>query len=915
MHAPRSSHFVRLPTKRADVVMRAARIQKNQFRTVDMMIRDALAAQDKKRCTCAVRLRDNIPAAANLAEEFEQRREAAQTLQYYSSTEHQYFDQLTSEQQHYVNRTVQAAEYNTETGLGLYNKTEFCACLWEPAMVQKLARAEEARSHAETELNLVQERLAELQRQPTSQLKLSVEAHASVKRHERRGLLIFTLVPFRSGASQLSFVIRDDGGAENGGQNEANVSLAILVHPVNDRPHFELPSELVLVEDAGFLTMRRFAQTLRPGSADEMWQTLTFDVEVQGARDLPQSARSLQNAEKYSLLFATQACQQAPQCSLKDGGYCIGRTESGPFSLQGKWLTMSQAQLEPSLAAVHLTGTEKDACGGVLPHVDQDGVLRLRTARDQHGEVRLSVTARDDGGTAFGGRDVFGPVEMRLRVLPQPRVFAVVPRFGRVAGANLVTLHGQFFGIREDAPSPETHPNATSSTPSRLSRRVSLGGIECLRTTLISDSEIICVAPPGIGGGAAMVELLSDDMTRLSAAPVKVAEDDGLHWDAIPAERAWGTGPSFSSFTSVSPPTVSAEGVPCPKPRANETCSLRSVTRQNPVSKTDEAYSLTVPTLGRGDAVMYRLRRAGALPAELAYNHIVLILGGVLVPQDATHHASGFVAVSPSPVFPGTPSAPAASAQHTDLYLSRGVSALAVISGHMYVGGSFSDAHRKHGGGIDGASWNSQQSEFRKSPGQNKVSVGSILSFDGHQVSALGLGVDGEVLALVSFQVLPPSAFHTHHTLGILSVCQKPCMLNHSTGPANRACSLPGVPSPLCTPMQRSAMDLQLYTPDPLPSGAQSTVNGPSCQVLRPRSHPSDLVNFRGVPCLNDLFDSVSPRCSILTLLNYSSLCTSSVHCLMYRAASEWAARSSAFFCVWQHYAVRGRSAEDGPAS
>lgn len=280
-----------------------------------------------------------------------------------------------------------------------------------------------------------------------------------------------------------------------------------------------------------------------------------------------------------------------------------------------------------------------------------------------------------------------------------------------------------------------------------------------------------------------MVELLSDDMTRLPAAPVKMAEDDGLHWGAIPAERAWGTGPSFSSFTSASPPTVSAEGMPCPKPRANETCSLRSVTRQNPVSETDEAYSLTVPTLGRGDAVMHRLRRAGALPAELAYNHIALILGGVLVPQDATHNAIGFVAVSPSPVMPGTPSAPAASAQDTDLYLSRGVSALVVISGHMYVGGSFSDAHRKHGGGIDGASWNSQQSEFRRSPGQNKISVGSILSFDGHQVSALGLGVDGEVLALVSFQVLPPTAFHTHYTSGTLSLCRKPCLLNHSTLP------------------------------------------------------------------------------------------------------------------------------------
>ena len=116
-----------------------------------------------------------------------------------------------------------------------------------------------------------------------------------------------------------------------------------------------------------------------------------------------------------------------------------------------------------------------------------------------------------------------------------------------------------------------------------------------------------------------MVELLSDDITRLPAAPVKIAGDDGLHWGAVPAEKAWGTGPSFSKLTSASPSTESAESVPCPEPWANTTCSLRRVTLPNPVSQTDEAYSLTLPTLDRGDAVMYRLRRAGALHGCLRF--------------------------------------------------------------------------------------------------------------------------------------------------------------------------------------------------------------------------------------------------------------------------------------------------------
>jgi len=721
------------------------------------MIRETVTMRNKMWCACPDRTDSTV--SANLTEDqmFEQQREAAKSHHSYTSSKRLLFRQLTSEQQQHVMQTLQTT--------AVPNSTEFCACPWEPALVQNIARAEVARRDAEKMFNLVQERLIEREQQQASRLTLSVEAHRSLQRHERRGLLFFTLVPFRSGGKQLSFVIRDDGGAESGGQDETHVSLAILVHAVNDRPHFELPSTLVLIEDAGFLTLRRFAQALSLGSPDEMWQTLTFDVQVRRAYDSPQAAGSLTNAEDYSSLFATQACEHAPQCALIDGGYCVGRNASGPFSLGGKWLTMSKAHLEPSLAAVHLTGTEENACGGVLPHIDRDGTLRLRTARDQHGKVRLSVSARDDGGTAFGGHDVLGPVEMHLLVLPQPRVFSVVPRFGRIAGTNLVTLHGQFFGTREQAPSPEAHPNATSSTPDRLVRRVSLGGTACLRTTLISDSEIICEAPPGIGGGAAMVELLSDDITRLPAAPVKIAGDDGLHWGAVPAEKAWGTGPSFSKLTSASPSTESAESVPCPEPWANTTCSLRRVTLPNPVSQTDEAYSLTLPTLDRGDAVMYRLRRAGALPAEQAYSQVSLTLGGVMVPQDATHTATGFVAVSPSPLFPGTISAPAASAQPMDLYVSRGVSALAVINGHLYVGGSFVDAHREHGGGIQGAALRSQQSAFRQKPGKNQVSVGSILGFDGHQVSPLGLGVDGDVLAMVEFQVVPRSAVHTANAL------------------------------------------------------------------------------------------------------------------------------------------------------
>jgi len=155
--------------------------------------------------------------------------------------------------------------------------------------------------------------------------------------------------------------------------------------------------------------------------------------------------------------------------------------------------------------------------------------------------------------------------------------------------------------------------------------------------------------------------------------------------------------------------------------------------------------------LSKGEAIQHRWRRAGALPSELGYSQVTLMLGGVMIPAAATERKQGFVALSPSPAYPGTLAAPAASAQRLDLHLSRGVAALIMLQGRLFAGGSFLDAYREHGGGVGGASWLSQMSHFRRSPGAANVSVGGIVSFDGHQVSSLGLGLDGEVLALAVF--------------------------------------------------------------------------------------------------------------------------------------------------------------------
>jgi hypothetical protein len=360
----------------------------------------------------------------------------------------------------------------------------------------------------------------------------------------------------------------------------------------------------------------------------------------------------------------------------------------------------------------------------------------------------------------------------------QPRVFATIPGFGPTSGHNLVTLLGQHFGTRENTPSQESNPYAPTTTAYRVRRRVSLGDVECLSTVLVSDSEIVCEAPPGIGGGAAMVELLDDDSSRLPSARTLQTEVNETKAESEP--KTWGVDKGFSRLTSPRHTTVllettkhgqhaEGEGWVCHEENPtleNNTgfrnttlanCTgFRTVFKQQAGEPTDEAYVVVVPPLAENDAVMHRWRRAGALPHGLAYSQVTLFLGGVMVPQAATQRASGFLALSPSPNMPGTLAAPAPSAQRSGLFLSHGVSAFAMLRGKLFAGGSFHDAYRKHGGGLKGLAWLSQPSDFRsraQKPGMVNVSVGNILAFDGYEVSSLGVGADGEVLALSVFQV------------------------------------------------------------------------------------------------------------------------------------------------------------------
>ena len=291
-----------------------------------------------------------------------------------------------------------------------------CYCDFTESRIERLRVIHQQIQDRQVQFEGVTEALEALDQMPHGSPLLILEMHSSLEDYQRRGILHFVLAPHVSGIGQLSYLLQDDGGTWYGGQNETSVNITIVVQPVNDSPRFSLPSTLVLVEDAGFLTMQNFAQALSKGPADEMWQTLNFHVHVEEFHSVHEPVIGETGSWQSSQLFASKACKHAQQCNTGPWGYCAAKGDEST----SMWLTSGQKHYPPALSAVHLTGTEESvACGGVLPQIDSDGVLRLRTARDQHGEARLWVTVRDDGGSVYGGVDAFGPVEMMLKVLPQ----------------------------------------------------------------------------------------------------------------------------------------------------------------------------------------------------------------------------------------------------------------------------------------------------------------------------------------------------------------------------------------------------------------------------------------------------------------------------------------------------------------
>ena len=93
------------------------------------------------------------------------------------------------------------------------------------------------------------------------------------------GTLTYTAAPDASGSAEITIVLRDSGGTDNGGVNtSAPRTFTITVTSANDAPSFTAGASHLSAEDAGPQSVATWATAISAGPADEAGQTLTFIV-------------------------------------------------------------------------------------------------------------------------------------------------------------------------------------------------------------------------------------------------------------------------------------------------------------------------------------------------------------------------------------------------------------------------------------------------------------------------------------------------------------------------------------------------------------------------------------------------------------------------------------------------------------
>ena len=253
------------------------------------------------------------------------------------------------------------------------------------------------------------------------------------------GTLTYAIKPNVSGTAVVTVVIKDSGGTANGGiDTGTTATFNINVTSVNDVPSFTGGPDQTANEDDPAITIANWATNISAGPADESTQTLTFQVtNDNNALFSVQPAISSDGTLTYTLAADMRGTAHVTVRLKDDGGTANGGVDTTaeyvfdivvnpvndqPYFTVGTDQTVledSGAQSIAAWATGIAAGPSNEAYQtytftavaadttlfSAQPTVSPAGVLSFTPALNAYGSTTVSVTLKDNGGTANGGID------------------------------------------------------------------------------------------------------------------------------------------------------------------------------------------------------------------------------------------------------------------------------------------------------------------------------------------------------------------------------------------------------------------------------------------------------------------------------------------------------------------------------
>ncbi|HKU74722.1 MAG TPA: choice-of-anchor Q domain-containing protein [Pyrinomonadaceae bacterium] len=257
------------------------------------------------------------------------------------------------------------------------------------------------------------------------------------------GTLTYTPALNANGTATVTIALKDSGGIANGGIDTSSTQIFIItINPVNDAPTFNKGPDLIVNEDSG-LQFVSWATNVSTGAPNE-FQALTSQVIENTNPNLFSSAPAIGFNGTLGFAPAPNASGSATiTIVLKDNGgianggadtsapktftitvrsvndrpsFTPGPTQfvsedSGPQTI-ANWATdfsVGPADEAQQTLSITLTNSNNDLFSA-QPALGATGTLTYTPAPNANGFATVTVTLKDDGGTANGGQDALSQI-------------------------------------------------------------------------------------------------------------------------------------------------------------------------------------------------------------------------------------------------------------------------------------------------------------------------------------------------------------------------------------------------------------------------------------------------------------------------------------------------------------------------